>query len=319
MIYHIEHERGANSFPNKTMNQTVCRDCITEFDHPPSVCPVCGSDRLVSHPDLAALSVAHIDCDAFYAAVEKRDRPELADKPVIIGGGRRGVVTTACYVARKYGPHSAMPMFKALKLCPDAIIIKPDMAKYREVSRHIRSIFDSATPVVEPLSLDEAFLDLTGTEKLFKRSAAATLADVAKRIEAEVRITVSIGLAPNKFLAKMASDHNKPRGFTVIGPEDAVDFLHDQPVDAIPGIGPAMAAKLKVDGFVLIKHLQAVPETELVGTYGDTGRHLAALSRGRDSRRVHANPPAKGVSAETNFDPDLADPERLHKRLFPLS
>ena len=279
---------------------------------------MCGSDRLVNHQDLAALSIAHIDCDAFYAAVEKRDNPALKDKPVIIGGGRRGVVTTACYVARKFGPHSAMPMYKALKLCPDAVIIKPNLAKYREVSRQIRTIFDAATPIVEPLSLDEAFLDLSGTTKLFKRTPATTLAEVAKRVETEVGITVSIGLAPNKFLAKMASDHDKPRGFTVIGPSDAVAFLHDQPVDAIPGIGPAMASKLKVDGFVLIKDLQAVPESELVGTYGDTGRHLAALSRGRDSRRVKANRSAKGISAETTFDQDYGDLEVLSKRLWPL-
>ena len=300
------------------MTQSVCRDCLTEFDTSTATCSVCGSDRLVTHPDVASLTTAHIDCDAFYAAVEKRDNPGLKDKPVIIGGGRRGVVTTACYVARKFGPRSAMPMYKALKLCPDAIIIKPNLAKYREVSQEIRAIFDAATPVVEPLSLDEAFLDLAGTQKLFKRTPAASLAEIAKRVETEIGITVSVGLAPNKFLAKMASDHDKPRGFTVIGPDDAVAFLHDQPVDAIPGIGPAMASKLKVDGFVLIKDLQAVPEKELIGTYGDTGRHLADLSRGRDPRRVKANRTAKGVSAETTFDQDYGDIETLSKRLWPL-
>jgi DNA polymerase-4 len=281
-------------------------------------CACCGSDRLVHHPELGRLSVAHIDCDAFYATIEKRDNPALKDKPVLVGGGKRGVVTTACYIARKYGPRSAMPMYTALKLCPQAIVIPPDMAKYKRVSQEIRKIFDAATPIVEPLSLDEAFLDLSGTALLFARSPAATLAHVARTIESEVRITVSIGLSYNKFLAKLASDMDKPRGFAVIGRADAVALLHDLPVGRLPGVGPSLADRLKIDGIFTIGDIQRRSEAEMALRYGETGEHLAHLARGQDERSVRNDRPTKSISAETTFDIDIGDSRELRRRLWPL-
>ncbi len=295
---------------------SLCRDCLTEFTQSQRSCAHCGSDRIINHPELGALTLAHIDCDAFYAAIEKRDDPSLADKPVLIGGGKRGVVSTACYIARQYGPRSAMPMFKALKMCPQAVVIRPNMAKYAEASKQVRAIFDSATPLVEPLSLDEAFLDLEGTTTLFQRSPAATLAYVAREIERVVGITVSIGLSYNKFLAKVASDLDKPRGFAVIGRDDAVARLHDMPITKIPGVGPSLADRLKIDGFFKIGDLQARPEEELGLRYGETGAHLARLARGQDSRRVHIERESKSVSSETTFDTDIADAVELRRQLW---
>lgn len=294
----------------------LCRDCLAEFDHDIRQCPACGSSRIIFHPELGQLSTAHIDCDAFYAAIEKRDNPELIDKPVLVGGGKRGVVSTACYVARKFGPRSAMPMFKALKMCPHAVVIKPNMAKYAEASRLVRAIFDSVTPVVEPLSLDEAFLDLAGTATLFQRSPAATLAYVAREIERQVRITVSIGLSYNKFLAKIASDLDKPRGFAVIGKADAVARLHDMPITKIPGVGPSLADRLKVDGLFTIADLQEKSEEELTIRYGETGAHLARRARGEDSRAIHNDRESKSVSSETTFDTDVSDAAELRRLLW---
>lgn len=296
----------------------LCRDCLTLFDKESAPCAQCGSDRLVGHDELSSLFIAHLDCDAFYAAVEKRDDPSLEGKPVLIGGGKRGVVLTACYVARKYGPRSAMPMFKALKLCPDAVIVKPNMEKYRSVSREVRHILETATPIVEPVSVDEAFLDLSGTARLHGRPPAATLAAVAKEVEQKIGITVSIGLSYNKFLAKMASDLDKPRGFAVIGRSDAVSFLHDQPISAIPGVGPSMASRLKVDGLFTIGDLQARTPEELEALYGETGEHLARLSRGQDFRKIKPGRPVKSISAERTFDRDIGDKTTLTKKLWPL-
>jgi DNA polymerase-4 len=299
---------------------TVCRDCLNEFTTALPACARCGSDRLLHHPELGRLSMAHIDCDAFYANIEKRDNPALKDKPVLVGGGgRRGVVSTACYVARKYGPRSAMPMFKALQMCPQAVVIKPDMAKYKRVSQQVRAIFEAATPLVEPLSLDEAFLDLAGTVRLFGRSPAATLAHIAREIERTIDITVSVGLSYNKFLAKMASDYKKPRGFFVIGRAEAVEFLHDQPIARLPGVGPSLADRLKVDGLFNIGDLQRRPETDLIFRYGDTGGHLARLARGQDRRRVTIDREAKSISAETTFEHDIGDVAELRRRLWSLS
>jgi DNA polymerase-4 len=297
----------------------VCRDCLAEYQVAPSPCPRCGSGRIVSHPELGRLHLAHIDCDAFYAAIEKRDDPTLADKPVLIGyDGGRGVVATACYIARKYGPRSAMPMFKALEMCPHAVVIRPNMEKYKIAAAQVRAIFESTTPLVEPLSLDEAFLDLSGTTALFQRTPAATLAHVAREIERTVRITVSVGLSDTKFLAKMASDADKPRGFAVIGRADAVGFLHDLPVSRLPGVGPALANRVKVDGFFTIGDIQAKPVSEMTARYGDTGTHLANLARGLDARSIRNDREAKSISAETTFDRDIANPEELIARLWPL-
>jgi DNA polymerase-4 len=213
-----------------------CRDCL-KGQQPEGLrrCRACGSPRLVYHPELNDLTLAHVDCDAFYAAVEKRDNPDLIDKPVIIGGGKRGVVSTACYVARIHGVRSAMPMFKALEACPQAVVIRPDMEKYTRVGREIRAIMEELTPLVQPISIDEAFLELRGTELLHHDPPARVLARFARRVEQEIGITISVGLSYCKFLAKVASDLQKPRGFSVIGAAEAVSFLADKPVTMIWG------------------------------------------------------------------------------------
>jgi DNA polymerase-4 len=296
----------------------VCRDCLAEFDSAPETCRRCGSGRLVRHAELGRLTIAHIDCDAFYATIEKRDDPSLADKPVLVGGGKRGVVSTACYIARRYGPRSAMPMYKALQLCPQAVVIKPNMGKYKEVSRQVHKVFDSATPMIEALSLDEAFLDLSGTAKLFNRSAAASLAHIAREIEREIRITVSVGLSYNKFLAKLASDLDKPRGFAVIGRGDAVSVLHDLPLSRLPGVGPALADRLKVGGLFTVGDVQRRSHEEMALLYGETGSYIARLAQGIDERHVNVDREAKSVSAETTFNEDIRDPARLRRILWTL-
>ncbi|WP_099866179.1 DNA polymerase IV [Pararhizobium haloflavum] len=296
-----------------------CRDCLTGIEPHARRCKRCGSPRLVRHSELDTLTLAHIDCDAFYAAVEKRDDPSLVDKPVIIGGGRRGVVSTACYIARINGVRSAMPMFKALEACPDAVIIKPNMEKYVAVGRQIRAMMDDLTPMVQPVSIDEAFLDLAGTQALHRDSAARTLAKFAQRIEREVGITVSIGLSYCKFLAKVASDLNKPRGFSVIGRAEAPSFLADKPVTLIWGVGKAFADKLAHDGIRTIGQLQAMEEAELMRRYGTMGQRLWRLARGHDERRVEPREGAKSVSSETTFDHDLSKPADLVPVLRALS
>jgi len=274
---------------------------------------------MLAHPELFALTLSHIDCDAFYATVEKRDNPDLLDKPVIVGGGRRGVATTACYIARRFGVRSAMPMFKALKLCPQAVVIRPDMEKYAGVSRQIRTILREATPLVEPISLDEAYLDLAGTEALHKRPPAIVLAGIARRIEAEIGITVSIGLAPNKLLAKLASDMDKPRGFGVIGRGEATAVLAPRPVGVLPGVGPRLAETLIAQGFRTVGDLQRAGARGLAAALGDLGHRLAAIAVGEDRRAVVADHDAKSVSAETTFEADLHRYEALETRLWPLA
>jgi len=297
----------------------LCLDCLARSPAGPTRCVRCGSPRLVVHPELDRLAIAHLDCDAFYAAIEKRDDPSLADRPVIIGGGRRGVVSTACYIARIHGVHSAMPMFKALKACPDAVVIPPDMEKYGKVGREVRALMLELTPQVEPISIDEAFMDLAGTERLHHAAPALSLARLALRIEREIGITVSIGLSFNKFLAKIASDLRKPRGFSVIGREEAVAFLAPKPVGLIWGVGKAMQARLAADGIRTIGALQRMPEADLARRYGSIGLRLARLSKAEDSRTVDPRGEAKSVSAETTFDEDVADPRRLQAMLRTLS
>jgi DNA polymerase-4 len=288
-----------------------CRDCLSLQESSRGRCRSCGSPRLARHDELYSLGLAHIDCDAFYAAVEKRDRPELRDRPLIIGGGKRGVVSTACYIARIRGVRSAMPMFKALEACPDAVVIKPDMQKYVSVGREVRTMMQALTPMVEPISIDEAFLDLAGTERLHGRPAALVLAEFARRVEREVGITVSVGVSYCKFLAKVASDFDKPRGFSIIGRAEAVSFLAGQPVTLIWGVGKAFAATLERDGVRTIGQLQAMERGDLLRRYGTMGERLYRLSRGEDDRKVHPDHDAKSVSAETTFDTDLARIEDL--------
>ncbi|SIR16621.1 DNA polymerase-4 [Rhizobium sp. RU35A] len=296
-----------------------CRDCLTGQPDGRRRCRACGSPRLVYHPELYDLTIAHIDCDAFYASVEKRDNPELADKPVIIGGGKRGVVSTACYIARISGVRSAMPMFKALEACPDAVVIPPNMEKYATVGRQVRTLFQELTPLVQPLSIDEAFLDLSGTERLHHDPPARILARLVRRVESEIGITLSVGLSYCKFLAKVASDLQKPRGFSVIGREEAVAFLAPRPVTTIWGVGKAFAATLEADGIRTIGQLQTMAEGDLMRRYGTMGQRLFRLARGIDDRTVHPNEPAKSVSAETTFFEDIARYEDLVPVLRRLS
>ncbi|PZF75508.1 DNA polymerase IV [Aestuariivirga litoralis] len=296
-----------------------CRDCFTPVAGAERRCKACGSPRLLRHPELHQLSIAHIDCDAFYAAVEKRDRPELADKPVIVGGGTRGVVSTACYIARIHGVRSAMPMFKALKLCPEALVIKPDMAKYAAAGKLVRELMLEVTPLVEPLSIDEAFLDLTGTARLHGMSPALTLAHLIQRITEKVGITASVGLSHNKFLAKLASDLEKPRGFSVLGRAETLSFLAAKPVGFIWGVGKAMQEELARGGITMIAQLQQMEKNELMRRYGSMGARLYHLSRGEDQRIVSTDDHSKSISAETTFNTDIADRAELERILWPLA
>lgn len=296
-----------------------CRDCLSSQAGDARRCVQCGSPRLVRHGELARLTIGHVDCDAFYAAIEKRDDPELKDRPVIIGGGRRGVVSTACYVARINGVRSAMPMFKATAACPEAVIIKPNMEKYAAVGREIREMMLALTPLVEPISIDEAFLDLTGTERLHGEPPAKVLARFAARIESEVGITVSVGLSYCKFLAKIASDMNKPRGFSMIGRSEAAAFLAEKPVTLIWGIGKAFASTLERDGIRTIGQLQRMELADLMRGYGTMGSRLYHLSRGIDTRPVKPDHEAKSISAETTFNTDIADLGELTSILRALS
>jgi DNA polymerase-4 len=299
---------------------TLCRDCgaLETAARQSERCAACGSPRLVHHTALGSLAVAHVDCDAFYAAVEKRDRPELADRPVIIGGGARGVVLACCYVARLYGVRSAMPMFKALAACPDAVVIRPDMAKYSAVGREVRAEMRRLTPLVEPLSIDEAFLHLGGTETLHEACPAQLLAGLAKRVETAHGITVSIGLSDNKFLAKIASDLDKPRGFAVLSRSEAPAFLAGKPVSLLWGVGTAMQRRLAGDGITLIRQLAEIGGRELASRYGRMGARLAHLARGEDDRAVLAHVPAHTISAETTLAQDECDASVLSRVLWPL-
>jgi DNA polymerase-4 len=298
---------------------SFCRDCLSDTPDHASRCVACRSPRLARHPERHSLAIAHIDCDAFYATIEKRDNPDIADKPVIVGGGKRGVVAAACYVARTYGIRSAMPMFEAKRRCPEAIVIKPNMAKYVKVGREVRKAMFALTPLVEPLSIDEAFLDLSGTERLHGKSAAKALAGFATQVERDFGITVSIGLSVNKFLAKIASDLDKPRGFAVLGATEAISFLASRPVGFIYGVGAVSAAKLAADGFRTIADLQRADEHDLMRRYGEEGLRLWRLARGIDKRSVDPERDTKSISAETTFNHDIAEFRPLEQFLWELT
>ena len=299
--------------------QTLCRECGARPPPDAETCPACGAGRIARHAELHDLAIAHLDCDAFYASIEKRDRPELRDVPVIVGGRHRGVVAACCYIARTYGVHSAMPMFQALRACPHATVIKPDMKKYVAVGREVRAMMLSLTPLVEPLSIDEAFMDLSGTTSLHRASAAGTLADLVRRIEKGLSITVSIGLSYNKFLAKIASDLDKPRGFSVIGRADARTFLAEKPVGLLWGVGKAMRERLARDGITLIGELARIGEAELIARYGRMGRRLSMCSRGEDDREVDPNSDAKSLSSEITLERDASVFTELRPILWKLA
>jgi DNA polymerase-4 len=294
----------------------LCRSCASETPTPR--CTQCGEEQALAHAELATLSIAHLDCDAFYASIEKRDDPSLEPHPVIVGGGKRGVVSTCCYVARAYGVRSAMPMFKALKLCPQAKVVHGDMAKYVEEGRRIRRMMEDLTPQVQPLSIDEAFMDLSGTEALHGGAPAQSLIKLQNRIWEERKLTVSIGLSFNKFLAKTASDLDKPRGFSVIGCAEALAFLESRSVATLPGVGPAGASALERNGLKKIGDIRAAGPQRMRGLYGDWGAHLFALSMADDPRKVDPHGERKSISAETTFFEDVADIEALEDILWPL-
>jgi len=303
------------SVPNALAN-SLCRDCgtLAHLDDgagpAPRACGQCGSERVVAHPELATLAIAHVDCDAFYASVEKRDHPELASEPVIVGGGQRGVVLTACYIARRYGVRSAMPMARALQLCPGAAVVKPDMEKYRRESRRIRDLMEALSPRVESVSIDEAYLDLgepASDERSNNEPPARSLARLALQVEKRVGVTISIGLAPNKMLAKIASDFGKPRGFHVIGESDKLAVLAPMSVSAISGVGPVMTRKLEEMGYATIADLRRAKLDELTHRFGRWGRSLLARAHGEDPRRVGFGRGRNvSVGAERTFAKDLA-------------
>jgi DNA polymerase IV len=301
------------------VGSSFCRDCLVDATPQAARCLACGSPRLIRHAELETLAIAHIDCDAFYATIEKRDDPSLAAEPVIVGGGKRGVVAACCYVARTFGIRSAMPMFEALRLCPHAKVIRPTMEKYSKAGREVREMMLALTPLVEPLSIDEAFLDLKGTERMHGMSPAKVLARFAGDVERKLRITVSIGLSCNKFLAKVASDLDKPRGFAVLGESEAAAFLASKPVSFIYGVGKASAARYARDGLHRIADLQRVSEAEMARRYGEEGRRLARLARGLDARTVSADRETKSVSSETTFERDLSGFRSLERILWTLA
>lgn len=304
--------------PPAARTPALCRDCLRPFEGG-GRCPQCHGPRVLRHPELFELSIAHMDCDAFYASVEKRDDPSLASRPVIVGGGTRGVVSTCCYIARISGVRSAMPMFQALRLCPDAVVIRPRMERYVEVSRGIRAMMEEMTPLIEPLSLDEAFLDLTGTTRLAGAAPAVQLARLLQRMERELGISGSVGLSYNKFLAKTASDLDKPRGFSIIGRAETADFLRDRPVSLIWGVGTATQAALEKAGIRRFSDLLRWERRDLAARFGAAGDRLWHLARGEDHRRVSPHAPVKSISKETTFAEDTADPEVLLGHIWRLA
>jgi DNA polymerase-4 len=295
----------------------LCRDCLRGCSRDSTRCDQCGSPRTVDLEAADGLAIAHVDCDAFYAAVEKRDDASLKDKPVIVGGsGPRAVVATCCYIARTFGVRSAMPMSRARSLCPDAIVLPPDIAKYARVGREIRARMLELTPLVEPLSIDEAFLDLTGCERLKGAGAAETLVRFAGRIERETGVTVSVGLSYCKFLAKLASDLDKPRGFALIRREEAKAWLAPQSIGRLWGVGRVGLERLERLGFRTIGDLQRIDERTAVARLGDDGLRLWRLAQARDDRPVVVDREAKSISSETTFDRDISDKAELTRILL---
>jgi DNA polymerase-4 len=299
------------------IGHVLCRDCLNRHSFGSARCPHCGSPRSVDLEASARLQIAHVDCDAFYASVEKRDNPNLRDKPIIVGGhGPRAVVATCCYIARTFGVRSAMPMVRALALCPEALVVPPDMAKYARAGREVRAMMQELTPLVEPLSIDEAYLDLIGCEGSNGMGAAEALARFARRVETHVGVTVSVGLSDCKFLAKLASDFDKPRGFTVLHRERARAWLAAQSVGRLWGVGKSGQKRLERLGFRLIGDLQRIDEWTAASSLGEDGRRLWRLAQGLDDRRVNPERRTKSISSETTFDRDVADKAELTRTLL---
>ena len=296
---------------------SLCRKCFNTFNEE-GRCPKCSSPLVVSHSELFDLNIAHMDCDAFYASVEKRDNPDLADKPVIIGGGRRGVVSTACYIARIHGVKSAMPMFKALEKCPDAVVIRPRMEIYAEISQQIRAMMNDITPLVEPLSLDEAFMDMSGTHKLHGAPPAVMLAKLMDRISSNLGLTGSIGLSHNKFLAKVASDLNKPNGYSIIGEAETSSFLKDKSIRLIWGVGASTQKSLEKSGIRTFLDLLRWDRKDLVSKFGSMGDRLWFLARGQDARVVSNSDRIKSISNETTLNENTSNMRVLEGHLWRL-
>ena len=296
---------------------SLCRKCFNTFNEE-GRCPRCSSPLVVSHSELFDLNIAHMDCDAFYASVEKRDNPDLADKPVIIGGGRRGVVSTACYIARIRGVKSAMPMFKALEKCPDAVVIRPRMKIYAEISQQIRAMMNDITPLVEPLSLDEAFMDMSGTHKLHGAPPAVMLAKLMDRISDNLGLTGSIGLSHNKFLAKIASDLNKPNGYSIIGEAETSSFLKDKSIRLIWGVGASTQKSLEKSGIRTFLDLLRWDRKDLVSKFGSMGDRLWFLARGQDARVVSNSDRIKSISNETTLNENTSNISVLEGHLWRL-
>ena len=258
--------------------------------------------------------IIHIDMDAFYASVEQRDNPELRGLPVAVGGGHRGVVAAASYEARKFGIHSAMPSVTAKRKCPELNFVKPRFDAYREVSNQIRAIFADYTDLVEPLSLDEAYLDVTEDRRELG-SARAIAEDIRRRISEETQLTASAGVSYCKFIAKLASDYRKPDGLTVIRPEQGPEFVASLPVARFHGVGPVTARKMEGLGIFTGADLKAWSLPELESRFGSSGSWYFRICRGIDDREVKPDRPYKSVSAERTFDEDLAEPQRLASEL----
>ena len=297
---------------------TLCRDCFHLAEGALNACPACKGHRLLQHAALPSLTIAHMDCDAFFAAIEKRDNPSLKDKPVLVGGGTRGVVSTCCYIARLYGVRSAMPMFKALKACPDAVVVKPDHAKYSAVAREVRAKMEALTPIVQPVSIDEAYMDLSGTHSVHGAPPAVSLARMAAEIERDIGITVSIGLSVNKFLAKTASELDKPRGFAAISADEAETLLGPKPISFLHGVGPKFADRLSADGYDTVADIHTADLKALIARYGENGMWLKQRAHGIDNRPVRTDEERKSVSAETTFNEDISDPAILEDQLWRL-
>ncbi len=296
----------------------ICRDCA-KFSTYRVKCHRCNSPRILEHDELLYLNIAHIDCDAFYASVEKSQNPKLINKPVIVGGGKRGVVTTCCYIARIKGVKSAMPIFKAKKLCPEAVIILPKMSLYKHISKIVFSKFNQLTPLVETIAFDEAYLDFSGTYKLYKKAPAELLVKLALEIEKELGITISIGLSENKFLAKLASSLNKPRGFTVIGKSEKLEFIKNLHITNIPGIGQSLQKKFEKNSIMTINDLRKFDQKKLIKEYGSFGKTICNMSRGIDNRKINPFKQRKSISKETTFETNISDLNELKKTLWLLS